>query len=418
MAKQESAINPFEVALEQLDTAAKLLKLDKGLHEQLRHPELFVEVSIPVKMDDGTMRVFTGFRSRYNTALGPAKGGIRYHQNVSPDEVRALSAWMTWKCSVVGIPYGGGKGGIIVDPAKLSKGELERLTRGYTRAIYKLIGPNTDVPAPDVNTNSQTMAWIVDEYSKLHGHWTPAVITGKPLELGGSLGRDAATGQGLAYVVNEAASKLNIELDGATVVIQGYGNVGSNTARILHKDYGCKIIAVTDVFGGVYNPDGMDPEKLSEHMKKTGSVKGFPGSKDLSNAKLFELECDILIPAALENQITKENAGKIKAKLLVEAANGPTTPEADKILRAKGITLIPDILANSGGVAVSYFEWVQNKQGYYWSVEEVNGKLEKMMIAAFNEVYEMSQKHKVDMRTAAYLYSVSKVARAMSHTRS
>lgn len=418
MAKQESVINPFEVALEQLDIAAKILKLDKGIHEQLRHPELFLEVSIPVKMDNGSTQVFTGFRSRYNTALGPAKGGIRYHQNVSADEVRALSAWMTWKCAVVGIPYGGGKGGIIVDPKKLSRGELERLTRGYARAISSVIGPNTDVPAPDVNTNSQTMAWIVDEYSKLHGHWTPAVITGKPLDLGGSLGRDTATAQGLAFVVKEAAGQTGLDLDGAPTVVQGYGNAGSFAAKILHDDYGCKIIAVNDSTGGAYNPDGMDPDKLLEHKKKTGSVRGFPGSRDISDSKLLELECDVLVPAALENQITRENAGRIKAKIVAEAANGPTTPDADKVLHSKGVTLVPDILANAGGVTVSYFEWVQNRQGYYWSAEEVKNKLEKIMVAAFNEVYEMSKKHKVDMRTAAYLHSVNKVAKAMVHTRS
>lgn len=418
MAKQESVINPFEVALEQLDIAAKILKLDKGIHEQLRHPELFVEVSIPVKMDNGSTQVFTGFRSRYNTALGPAKGGIRYHQNVSADEVRALSAWMTWKCAVVGIPYGGGKGGIIVDPKKLSKGELERLTRGYARAISSVIGPNTDVPAPDVNTNSQTMAWIADEYSKLHGHWTPAVITGKPLDMGGSLGRDTATAQGLAFVVKEAAGRAGLDLDGAPTVVQGYGNAGSFAAKILHDDYGCRIIAVNDSTGGAHNPDGMDPDKLLEHKKKTGSVKGFPGSRDISDSKLLELECDVLVPAALENQITKENAGRIRAKIVAEAANGPTTPDADKVLHSKGITLVPDILANAGGVTVSYFEWVQNRQGYYWSAEEVRNKLEKIMVAAFNEVYDTSKKRKVDMRTAAYLHSVNKVAHAMVHTRS
>lgn len=417
MAKQES-INAFEIALEQLGIAARILKLDAGIHEQLRHPELFVEVAIPVKMDDGTTRVFTGFRSRYNTALGPAKGGIRYHQNVSADEVRALSAWMTWKCAVVGIPYGGGKGGIIVDPKKLSRGELERLTRGYARAVSSVIGPNTDVPAPDVNTNSQTMAWIVDEYSKLHGHWTPAVITGKPIDLGGSLGRDTATAQGVAFTVKEAASKLGIELDGAPTVVQGYGNAGSNAAKILHQDYGCRIIAVNDSTGGAYNPDGMDPDKLLEHKKKTGSVRGFPGSKDISNSKLLELDCEILVPAALENQILKENAHKVRAKIVAEAANGPTTPEADKILHSKGVTMIPDILANSGGVTVSYFEWVQNRQGYYWSADEVKNKLEKIMVSAFNEVYETSKKYKVDMRTAAYLHSVNRVAKAMVHTRS
>lgn len=417
MAKQESAINPFEVALEQLDAAAKILKLDGGIHEQLRHPELFVEVSIPVRMDDGSTKVFTGFRSRYNTALGPAKGGIRYHQNVSADEVRALSAWMTWKCAVVGIPYGGGKGGIIVDPKKLSKGELERLTRGYARAIASVIGPNVDVPAPDVNTNAQTMAWIADEYSRLRGHWTPAVITGKPLDMGGSLGRDSATAQGLAFTVKEAASKSGLELDGAPTVVQGYGNAGSFAARILHKDYGCRIIAVNDSTGGAYNPEGMDPDKLLEHKAKTGTVRGFAGSRDMTNSKLLELKCDVLVPAALESQITKENAHRIKAKIVAEAANGPTTPDADRILHSKNTMVIPDILANAGGVTVSYFEWVQNRQGYYWSAEEVKTKLEKMMVAAFNAVYEMHQKHKVDMRTAAYLYSVERVAKAMMHTR-
>lgn len=416
MATQES-MNPFEVALEQLDTAAKILKLDAGIHEQLRHPEIFMEVSIPVKMDDGTTRVFTGFRSRYNTARGPAKGGIRYHQNVSADEVRALSAWMTWKCAVVGVPYGGGKGGIIVDPTNLSKGELERLTRGYARAISSIIGPNIDIPAPDVNTNSQTMAWILDEYSRIKGRFSPSLVTGKPLELGGSLGRDPATGQGLAFVLREAAKTKGIELKGAKVVVQGFGNVGSWVARILHNDFGCKIIAVADVFVGLHNPAGIDVNALYEHSKKTKSIKGFAGCKEISNAELLALECDVLVPAALENQITESNANKIRAKIVLEGANGPTTPAADKILFSKGIVVVPDILANSGGVTVSYFEWVQNRQGFYWSAEEVKNKLEGMMVAAFNDVYEMAKKHNVNMRTAAYLHSVDRVAKAMMYTR-
>ncbi|MGQ9565878.1 MAG: Glu/Leu/Phe/Val family dehydrogenase [Candidatus Bathyarchaeales archaeon] len=404
--------NPYEAALKQLDIAVEKLKLDPSIHEILKHPMRAFIVNIPVVMDDGSTRVFTGYRVQYNDALGPTKGGIRYHPELTIDEVTALAAWMTWKTAVTGLPLGGGKGGIRCNPKEMSKAELERLTRGYARAIAKFIGPYTDVPAPDVYTTAEMMAWIMDEYSEVTGYPVFGVVTGKPVNVGGSLGRNEATSRGLMYTVIEAAKYLDIKMKGATVAVQGYGNVGYHAARLLHE-IGCKIIAVSDSRGGVYNPNGLDPVKVLEHKDKTGSVVDYPGSSLLTNEQILELECDILVPAALENQITESNAAKIKAKIVAEGANGPTTPEADKILYEKGVFLIPDILANSGGVIVSYFEQVQNQMNFYWTEEEVRTKLENIITKAFKEVLAMSQQHNVNMRTAAYMLAVKRVADAM-----
>jgi glutamate dehydrogenase len=404
--------NPYQAALQQLDLCAEKLNLDPAVHELLKHPQRVMIVSVPVQMDDGTVRVFTGFRSQYNDALGPTKGGIRFHPDVTLDEVVALSAWMTFKTAVAGLPLGGGKGGIRCNPKEMSLGELERLTRGYTRELARFIGPQTDVPAPDVYTNAQTMAWIMDEYSQVTGLHAPGVVTGKPLEIGGSQGRDEATSRGLAYTVMEAAEHLKLPLNKARVAVQGYGNVGFHAARILHE-IGCKIVAISDSKGGIYDPKGLDPHKVLQHKDKTSSVVGFPEAKAVSNKELLELDCEILVPAALENQITSENAGQIKAKIVAEGANGPTTPEADVILHDRGIFLIPDILANAGGVTVSYFEQVQNQMNYYWTVEEVRTKLELIMRSAFRSVIKLSREHDVPMRTAAFMLAVSRIAAAI-----
>ena len=404
--------NPYETALKQLDIAAEKLGIDPAIHQLLKRPIRVITVNLPVLMDDGSMRVFTGHRVQYNDALGPTKGGIRYHPDLTLDEVTALAAWMTFKTAVAGLPLGGAKGGIRCNPKEMSSGELERLTRGYTRAIVKFIGPNVDVPAPDVYTDAQVMAWIMDEYNEVTGQFSPGVVTGKPIGLGGSLGRNEATSRGLAYTVDEAAKHLGIKLKGARVAVQGYGNVGFHAARILHEE-GCKIIAVSDSAGGIYDPKGLDPAKVNEHKKTTGSVIGYSGAESISNKDLLELECEILVPAALENQITQENAQRIKAKIVAEGANGPTTPEADNILHERGIFGIPDILANAGGVTVSYFEQVQNQMNYYWSEEEVRGKLEAIMRNSFREVLAISKEHSVPMRTAAYMLAVKKIASAM-----
>jgi glutamate dehydrogenase len=404
--------NPYEAALKQLDIAAEKLKLDPCVHEILKHPMRAFIVHIPVAMDDGSTRVFTGYRVQYNDALGPTKGGIRYHPELSLDEVTALSAWMTWKTAVTGLPLGGGKGGIRCNPKEMSKGELERLTRGYARAIAKYIGPFTDVPAPDMYTTAEMMAWIMDEYSEIAGYSVFGVVTGKPVSVGGSLGRNEATSRGLMYTVIEAAKHLNLKLKGATVAVQGYGNVGYHAARLLHE-IGCKIIAVSDSRGGAYNTDGMDPVKVLEHKDKTGSVVDYPGSTFVSNEQLLELECDILVPAALENQINEANAANIKAKIVAEGANGPVSPEADVILYQKGVFGIPDILANSGGVIVSYFEQVQNQMNFYWTEEEVRQRLENTITKAFKDVLVVSQQHNVNMRSAAYMLAVKRVADAM-----
>jgi len=369
-------------------------------------------VNFPVVMDDGTIQVFTGYRVQYNDVLGPTKGGIRYHPDLMLDEVIALSAWMTWKTAVTGLPLGGSKGGIRCNPKGMSPGELEKLTRGYTRAIARFIGPQYDVPAPDVYTDSQTMAWMMDEYSEMVGYNAFGVVTGKPIPVGGSLGRNEATSRGVMYTVIEAAEHLGIDLKGAKVAVQGYGNVGYHAARLLNE-LGCKIVAVSDSKGGIYNVKGLDPEKVMEYKDKTGSVLSHKGCENITNEGILELDCDILVPAALENQITKANAGKIKAKIVAEGANGPTTPEADEILFRSGVFVIPDILANSGGVIVSYFEQVQNQMNYYWTEEEVRTKLQSTIVSAFKDVLAVAQQYNVNMRVAAYMNAVKRVADAM-----
>jgi len=404
-------INPFKNAMSQLANAAEILNLDKSVLEQLKNPQRILSVSIPVKMDNGETKVFEGFRVQYNDARGPFKGGIRYHPQVDMDEIKAFGFWMTIKNGVVGVPFGGGKGGVVVDPKKLSKGELERLSRGYVRSLYKYLGPQVDCPAPDVNTNSEIMGWMVDEYSKLVGKWTPGMITGKPLSMGGSEGREEATGFGGVEILKAAAKEMRFK-KGATVAIQGFGNVGSFFAS-LAADAGFRVVAVSDSKGAVYNPKGLDVAALESYKKQTGSLKGFAGAKEVTNEKLLELPVDILVPAALENQIHGNNARKIKARVIIEMANGPTTPEADVILHKKGTWVIPDVLANSGGVATSYLEWTQNLSGFYWSKPEVLAKLTKYMLAAWKEVLSTRNKHKTDFRNAAFIIAINKIAQAM-----
>jgi glutamate dehydrogenase (NAD(P)+) len=398
----------FGAMLQQFDGAARLLNLDPGIWKILTHPKRQIIVSCPVQMDNGEIEVFTGYRVQYNVPLGPAKGGIRYHPDVNLDEVTALAAWMTWKCAVAHIPFGGGKGGIICDPTKMSRRELEALTRRYVAEIIDAIGPEKDVPAPDVNTNEQVMAWVMDTYSMHVGRTENAVVTGKPVELGGSLGRREATGRGVMIVTREAAKHLGLNMKGARVAVQGFGNVGSVSAQLLAQ-LGAKIVAVTDWKGGVYNPKGLNVDELIGYTKEKQTVDGYPGGEPLSNDDLWGLDVDILIPAALENQITIENAPRIKAKIVAEGANGPTTPEAHTIMHERGIVVIPDILANSGGVTVSYFEWVQDRYGYFWEEEEVNTRLEKKMVEAFDDVLQTSLRHKVDLRTAAYVVAIDRV---------
>jgi glutamate dehydrogenase (NAD(P)+) len=399
----------FEAMLQEFDGAARLIGLDPGLWKTLTHPKRQVIVSCPIVMDDGRVEVFTGFRVQYNIALGPAKGGIRYHPNVSLDEVKALAAWMTWKCALAGVPFGGGKGGVICDPTKMSKRELESLTRRYIGEIIDIIGPDKDVPAPDVNTNEQTMAWVMDTYSMHVGVSTTAVVTGKPIAMGGSLGRREATGRGVMITAREAAKHLGLNMQNATVAVQGFGNVGSVSADLLCK-IGAKIVAVTDWKGGVQNSKGLDITKLIAHVNQHKTVAGFTGGEALDPNTIFEMPVDILVPAALENQITIDNVDKIKAKLIVEGANGPTTPDAHQSLHKRGILVIPDILANSGGVTTSYFEWVQDRHGYFWEENEVNLRLERKMVEAFQKTLETSLKYKTDMRTAAYIVAISRVA--------
>ena len=410
---EREELNPFKIAQSQLDKCAQRLKLDKGTHAVLREPMRELHISIPVKMDDGKTKVFKGFRVQYNNARGPCKGGIRFHPEETVDTVRALSAWMTWKCAVVDIPLGGGKGGVICNPKEMSEGELERLCRKYIELISPVIGPEKDVPAPDVYTTPQMMAWMMDEFSKIRGYYAPGVITGKPLAVGGSEGRGDATAMGGLYTVREAAKHLRIDLNRATVAVQGFGNAGSFAAILMDRHFGSKIIAVTDSKGGIYNTSGLSPQKVLEYKKKTGSVVGFPGSKPISNEKILELDCDVLFPSALENVLTHKNASKIKAKIIAELANGPTTPEADAILYKNGAFVIPDFLCNAGGVTVSYYEWVQNVTGDYWTAEQVYEKLDMKMTRSFNDVLEMSLKEKVDMRAAAYMVAVKRVADAM-----
>jgi glutamate dehydrogenase (NAD(P)+) len=409
-----STLNPFEISQRQLDKSAEKLSLDPGVHAVLREPMRTLEVHFPVRMDDGTTKVFTGFRVQYNDARGPTKGGIRFHPEETIDTVRALAAWMTWKCAVVDIPYGGGKGGVICNPKKLSEGELERISRGYIRAIGRFIGPERDIPAPDVYTTPQIMAWMMDEYSKMIGHNTPGVITGKPIPVGGSLGRGDATARGAVHTIVEAAKLIGLNLKGATVAIQGYGNAGYFAAKLMQEMAGSKVVAVTDSRGGAQSASGIDPEAAFQHKSKTGSVSGLAGCQPITNEQILEMDVDVLIPAAIENVITQENAGAVKAKIIAEAANGPTTPEADEILYKNGKYLIPDFLCNAGGVTVSYFEWVQNVAGYYWNIEEVHERLQKKMVDAFHAVHKMAEEKKVDNRTAAYMVSIQRVAEAMS----
>ena len=404
--------NPFEAAMRQLDLVAEELGLDKKIVEVLKHPNRVVITSLPVKMDDGTIKVFTGYRVQYSRHRGPYKGGIRYHPNVNLDEVKALAAWMTWKCAVADIPYGGSKGGITCNPKEMSTAELERLTRRYTSSIVRDIGPFKDIPAPDIYTDSQTMAWLLDTYSEFQGYAVPGVVTGKPISVGGSEGRAGATGRGAALCTREAARHLGIDMNGATVAIQGYGKVGRSVAQVL-REMGCIIIAISDSKGGIFNQNGLDPVKVLEHKKRTGSVVDFKDSTYVANKDLLELDCDILIPAALENVLTEENAPRIKVKIISEGANGPTTPEAAAILHKKGVMMIPDILANCGGVTVSYFEWVQNLNRLHWTLDEVNQKLEQKIVKAFNDVLEISTKRNISMRLAAYVLGVSRVAEAL-----
>jgi glutamate dehydrogenase (NAD(P)+) len=399
----------FDDMLQQFDGAARILNLEPGIWKILTHPKRQIIVSCPVQMDNGEIEVFTGFRVQYNITLGPAKGGIRYHPGVSLDEVTALAAWMTWKCAVAHIPFGGGKGGVICDPSRMSRRELEALTRRYVAEIIDAIGPEKDVPAPDVNTNEQVMAWVMDTYSMHVGHTTTSVVTGKPLELGGSLGRHEATGRGVMIVTRESARHVGVDIQGATVAIQGFGNVGSISAELL-SGIGARIVAVTDWKSGVYNAQGLDVQKLSEHVRRSKTVEGFPGTEPITNQQLFALEVDVLIPAALENQITGENAAGVRAKIVIEGANGPTTPEAHRLLHERGVFVVPDILANSAGVTASYFEWVQDRYGYFWTEKEVNERLEAKMSEAFTAVLRTSLKYKVDMRIAAYIVAIERVA--------
>jgi glutamate dehydrogenase (NAD(P)+) len=400
----------FNAMLQEFDGAARILNLEPGIWKILTHPKRQITVSCPIQMDNGEIEVFTGYRVQYNITLGPAKGGIRYHPGVTLDEVTALAAWMTWKCAVAHIPFGGGKGGVICDPSKMSKREIEALTRRYIAEIIDAIGPEKDVPAPDVNTNEQIMAWVMDTYSMHVGHTETAVVTGKPVELGGSLGRREATGRGIMIAARESATHVGFNIKGAKVAIQGFGNVGSVSADLLTTETGAVIVGVTDWKGGVFNTKGLDIPRLIEYVQQHKTVDGFPDAEPLKQEDLFKLDVDILIPAALENQITMDNAPSIKAKVVVEGANGPTTPDANRHLHERGVFIVPDILANSSGVTTSYFEWVQDRYGYFWSEKEVNERLESKMCEAFHDVLQTSLKHKVDMRTAAYIVAISRVA--------
>ena len=399
----------FNAMLQEFDGAARLLGLDPGIWKILTSPKRQIIVSCPVQMDNGEIEVFTGYRVQYNITLGPAKGGIRYHPDVSLDEVTALAAWMTWKCAVAHVPFGGGKGGIICDPTRMSRRELEALTRRYVAEIIDAIGPDKDVPAPDVNTNDQIMAWVMDTFSMHVGYTATAVVTGKPIEMGGSLGRREATGRGVMIVTRESAKHLGLDIKSATVAVQGFGNVGSVSADLLSR-IGAKIVAVTDWKGGVHNPGGLDIAKMIDYARQHKTIDGFPGGEPIENEQLFSLDVDVLVPAALENQITMENASLIKAKIIAEGANGPTTPEAHRVLHDRGVFVVPDILANAGGVTTSYFEWVQDRHGYFWEEDEVNRRLEAKMVEAFHDVLQTSLKYKTDLRTAAYIVAINRVA--------
>jgi glutamate dehydrogenase (NAD(P)+) len=408
----EKETNPWVSAEARFDEAAELLGLDEGLRKILRMPALELKVSVPVMLDDGRYEVFTGYRVQHSIVRGPAKGGIRFAPDVTLDEVRALSAWMTWKCAVVNIPFGGAKGGVICDPDVLSNGELERITRRYTSEIMDIIGPERDVPAPDINTNPQTMAWVMDTYSMHKRHTVTGVVTGKPLALGGSRGRNEATGRGCMIVTMQALRRFGLDVANTRVVIQGFGNVGGMSAKLMARS-GFKIICIIEYDGAVYNPKGLDIEALMQHRHDTGSITGFSGGEDIDRDSAFFLDCDVLLPAAKENVITTANADRIKAKIICEGANGPTTSEADAILAEKKIFVIPDILANAGGVTVSYFEWVQDRQGFFWNEQLVNGRLEEIMVNSFRDVVSYAEKHQVHNRLAAYMLAIDRVASAL-----
>ena len=404
--------DPWEMALRQFSQAAGRLSLKRGIQEFLATPQRELTVHFPVNMDDGSVRVFTGYRVHHSVILGPTKGGIRFHQDVTLNEVRALSMWMTWKCALVNLPYGGAKGGVVVDPKTLSPGELERMTRRYASEITVFMNPRGDIPAPDVGTNAQIMAWIMDTFSMHHGHSVAAVVTGKPIAIGGSIGRKEATGRGVMFAAREAARLVGLPWRGAPVVVQGFGNVGSATARLMW-DEGCTIIATSDVRGGIHDPRGLDLPALERHVTATGSVVGFPGAQPISNRDLLQLPCTFLVPAALEGQITGANADRIRARVIVEGANGPTTPDADEILDARGITVVPDILANAGGVVVSYFEWVQDLQSLFWSEDDINRRLERLMVRSVQEVAALAREQGINFRLAALQRAVARVADAL-----
>ena len=404
-------LNPYEVAVAQFDQAAELLHLDEDLREVLRKPKRELSVNFPVRLDNGKVKMFSGYRVQHNINRGPAKGGIRYSPDVSLDEVRALAMWMTWKCAVVGIPFGGAKGGVIVDPRQLSLSELERLTRRYATEISLLIGPDSDIPAPDMNTNPQVMAWIMDTYSMHHGYSIPAVVTGKPISIGGSEGRMEATARGVLVITQEAARDNGITLEGASVVVQGFGNVGSISARLFYEA-GAKVIGLSDMYGAVYNSKGIDVTRALRYSQEHGRLTNLPETEPISNAELLELPCDILVPAATEGQLTRRNAARIQARMIVEAANGPTTPEADEVFNERRIPVIPDILANAGGVTVSYFEWVQDLQRFFWAEQQINTELQRIMQRSYQAVYQKSQDLNVSMRMGAYLLAVTRVAEA------
>jgi glutamate dehydrogenase (NAD(P)+) len=408
----ETLINPYNVAVAQFDEAADRLGLSRSMRAILRKPKRELIVNFPVRMDNGDVEMFTGYRVQHNINRGPAKGGIRFSPEVSLDEVRALAMWMTWKCAVVGIPFGGAKGGVICDPHRMSSGELERMTRRYTTEISILIGPDSDIPAPDMNTNPQVMAWMMDTYSMHKGYSVPAMITGKPLGIGGSEGRMEATAHGVMVVTRESLLDKGMNPDRCTVVVQGFGNVGSITARLLHDELQCKVVGLSDISGGVYNPEGIDIHRALRYSKEHGSLQGLPESESVSNAELLELPCDVLIPAALENQLTGKNAARVKARLIIEAANGPTDPAADHIFNDAGVTVVPDILANAGGVTVSYFEWVQDLQRFFWAENEINDRLETIMKRAYRAVVQKASNQEVNLRMGAYLLAVARVAEA------
>ena len=401
----------WETALAQLDEVAELMGLAPGVHETLRSPKRALMVSVPFRMDDGSTKVCPGYRVHHNVTRGPAKGGIRYHPNVTVDEVKALAMWMTWKCAIAGIPFGGAKGGVQIDPKTLTRGELERMTRRYASEILPLIGPERDIPAPDMNTDEEVMSWIMDTYSMNQGYSVPGVVTGKPVAIGGSRGRTGATSRGVMYVVFSTLKTLGLGIDEVSVAIQGYGKVGGHAAQLLH-DAGCRVVAVSDVEGGLYRKRGLDPEAINRHKKEAGVVAGFAGAEPITNEELLEVDCDVLIPAAVEGVITVKNADNVKARVICEAANGPTTFEADKILADRGVYVVPDIVANSGGVTVSYFEWVQDIQAYFWSDEEVNDRLRRIMEGAFQQVHNLSEEKDLTMRQAAHWIGVGRVAEA------